>query len=119
MKKIATYIRKGKMVDPPGVFFTICPLQNPNLGLLAQAPSEVQELMKCCWKFLPEERINFDAICSTLKEIQVKIPAPDRSELILTQVPGILSPEELAQNPVELCVVKKVMVNQMKKKKSK
>ena len=75
--------------------------------------------MKNCWKFTPEKRINFDAICSTLKEIQLKIPAPDRPHLVLTQVPGILSLEEMAQTPVEQCVVKKVMVNHIKKKKSK
>ena len=87
--------------------------------IAAQAPAEIQDVMKKCWKFSPEERINFDAICTTLKEITKKIPPPKSSELVLMQVPGMLSPEEIAQNPVELCVVKKVMVNQMKKKKSK
>ena len=73
--------------------------------------------MKKCWQFLPEDRINFDAICSTLKEIQTKFPAPEAAELILTQVPGILPilPDDTVQTAPEMILVKKSTPKKKKK----
>ena len=59
-------------------------LSNSDLLFLAQSPPEMQNLMKNCWVMEPKERINFDSICSFLKEISLKYHSPQLS--IIQQV---------------------------------